>query len=184
LRDGGGAAEALGLFEAGRAGLAHDGLEATGARAFFHRPERVLRLVGVDEQQTGGVEAEGGQPVAVKRAELAPGKAVAAPQDRARGGARGRRQQPQQAEAEADRRRHVRVGVSRDLMQRAARQLPLGQGGVHLGQTEAPRRGFRLAGAFRRGFERAHLPAQLIEQPGAVAPGRGVARVLRLVRGG
>jgi len=70
-------------------------------------------------------------------------------------------------------------------MQRAARQLLLGQGGVHLGQTEMPRRGRRLAGVrLRRGFKRAHLPAQLIEQPGAVFPGRGVARVLRLVRGG
>lgn len=68
-------------------------------------------------------------------------------------------------------------------MQRAARQLALGQGGVHLGQAEAPRRGLRLIAAFRRGFKRAHLPAQLIEQPGAVAMGRGAARVLRLVRG-
>jgi len=69
-------------------------------------------------------------------------------------------------------------------MQRAARQLALGQGGVHLRQAEPPRRGIRLIVAFRRRLKRAHLPAQLIEQAGAVAAGRGVARVLRLVRGG
>jgi len=159
---GGGAAEALGLLEAGRAGLAHHSQQAAGARAFFHRPEHVLRLVRVDKQETGGVEAEGGQPVAVKRAELAPGERGARPQDRT-AGLRGRMQKPQQAEAKAERRRHVGVCVGGDLVQCAARQLPLGQGRVHLGQTEAPRRGRRLTGAFRRGFKRADLPAQLIE---------------------
>jgi len=158
----GGAAEALGLLEIRCAGLAHDGQQATGARAFFHCPESVLRLVRIDEQEAGGVEAEGGQPVAVKRAELAPGEAAARPQDRT-AGLRGRGQKPQQAEAKAERGRHVGVCVGGDLMQCAARQLPLGQGRVHLGQTEAPRRGRRLTGAFRRGFKRADLPAQLIE---------------------
>jgi len=80
---GGGAAEALGLFEAWRAGFADDGQQATGARAFFHCPERVLRLVRVDEQEAGGVEAEGRQAVAVKGAEFTPGEAAARPQDRA-----------------------------------------------------------------------------------------------------
>jgi len=80
---GGGAAEALGLLEAGRAGLAHDGEQATRARTFFHRPEHVLRLVRVDEQEAGGVEAKGGQAVAVERAEFAPGEAAARPEDRA-----------------------------------------------------------------------------------------------------
>ena len=177
------AGKTLGLLEIWRACLAHDGEQAACARAFFHRPKHVLRLVRIDEQQARGVEAEGGQPVAVKRAEFAPGEAVAAPQDRAPR-LRGCRQEPQKAETEAERGGHVGVGVRGDLVQRAARQPAIGQGGVHLGQTETPRRGRRLIVAFRRGFKRAHLPAKLIKQPGAVAPGRGVARVLRLVRGG
>jgi len=70
-------------------------------------------------------------------------------------------------------------------MQRPAGQLAIWESGIDIGQAEPPRRGLNFAGiCFRRGLERTDLPAQSIEQAGAVAPGRGVARVLRLLRGG
>lgn len=174
-RDGGGATEALGLLKGWRARLADHRLEAAGACAFLDGPERVLRAVGLGKQQIGRVEAEGGQAVAVKRAEFAPREAAAHPQDGAAGG-RKRRQEPQKPEAEAERCRHVGIRIARDLVKRAADQPAIGQGGIDLRHTETPRRGrgLRLACVrFRRGFERADLPAQRVEPPGAVTWLRG-----------
>ncbi len=149
---GSGAGKALGLLEAGRAGFADDREQTARARALLDGPQRVPGASGIDEQETGRIETESGQAVAVKRAELAPGETVARPQGRAPR-RRGRGQKPQQPEAEAERRRHVGIGFRHDLVQPTAWQPAIGQGGVHLGQAEAPRRGRRPVRAhLRRGF--------------------------------
>ena len=105
--------------------LAENGDEGAGLQPFFQRPGRVRSVPRLNDEDKRGVETEGDEPRAVRRAPFARGPVGQAPEER-RGVLPPRQAIADEGKRKGKRRRRVAIGGRLDLMQASRGELAPG----------------------------------------------------------